>query len=136
MAFLLLKGIPSLAGQNQAPQADPDDFVDRLNYRYTVILLNVFSAIVTNRQFSSKQIQCACASRLFVVLSRAPFSFLAGWVPAMFTSGYEDYTNHICYITNTYYVNQTQKIPRTGPERQALQLLYYQWIPFILCFLR
>jgi hypothetical protein len=58
MAFLLLKGIPSLAGQNQAPQADPDDFVDRLNYRYTVILLNVFSALVTNRQFSSKQIQC------------------------------------------------------------------------------
>ena len=58
MAFLLLKGIPSLAGQNQAPQADPDDFVDRLNYRYTVILLNVFSAVVTNRQFSSKQIQC------------------------------------------------------------------------------
>lgn len=58
MAFLLLKGIPSLAGHNQAPQADPDDFVDRLNYRYTVILLNVFSAIVTNRQFSSKQIQC------------------------------------------------------------------------------
>ncbi|UJR08163.1 hypothetical protein I4U23_012437 [Adineta vaga] len=115
MAFLLLKGIPSLAGQNQAPQADPDDFVDRLNYRYTVILLNVFSAIVTNRQFSSKQIQC--------------------WVPAMFTSGYEDYTNHICYITNTYYVNQTQKIPRTSPERQSLQLLYYQWIPFILCFL-
>jgi hypothetical protein len=58
MAFLLLKGIPSLAGQAQAPQADPDDFVDRLNYRFTVILLNVFSAIVTNRQFSSKQIQC------------------------------------------------------------------------------
>ncbi|CAF1013061.1 unnamed protein product [Rotaria magnacalcarata] len=115
MAFLLLKGIPSLAGQNQAPQADPDDFVDRLNYRYTVILLNVFSAIVTNRQFSSKQIQC--------------------WVPAMFTSGYEDYTNHICYITNTYYVNQTQKIPSTRTERQSLQLLYYQWIPFILCFL-
>ncbi|CAF3321980.1 unnamed protein product [Rotaria socialis] len=115
MAFLLLKGIPSLAGHNQAPQADPDDFVDRLNYRYTVILLNVFSAIVTNRQFSSKQIQC--------------------WVPAMFTSGYEDYTNHICYITNTYYVNQTQKIPGTRAERQSLQLLYYQWIPFILCFL-
>ncbi|CAF1099168.1 unnamed protein product [Rotaria sordida] len=115
MAFLLLKGIPSLAGQNQAPQADPDDFVDRLNYRYTVILLNVFSALVTNRQFSSKQIQC--------------------WVPAMFTSGYEDYTNHICYITNTYYVNQTQKIPSTRAERQSLQLLYYQWIPFILCFL-
>jgi len=53
----------------------------------------------------------------------------------MFTSGYEDYTNHICYITNTYYVNQTQKIPGTRIERQSLQLLYYQWIPFILCFL-
>ena len=54
----------------------------------------------------------------------------------MFTSGYEDYTNHICYITNTYYVNQTQKIPSKLLERQTLQLLYYQWIPFILCFLR
>ena len=60
---------------------------------------------------------------------------LLGWVPAMFTSGYEDYTNHICYITNTYYVNQTHKIPGTRTERQSLQLLYYQWIPFILCFL-
>lgn len=67
MAFLLLKGIPSLAGQNQPPQADPDDFVDRLNYRYTVILLNVFSAIVTNRQFSSKQIQCKLFINLFSV---------------------------------------------------------------------
>lgn len=134
MAFLLLKGIPSLAGQNQAPQADPDDFVDRLNYRYTVILLNVFSAIVTNRQFSSKQIQCKKDNGR----SRsASLSLLAtGWVPAMFTSGYEDYTNHICYITNTYYVNQTQRIPTTRIERQSLQLLYYQWIPFILCFLR
>ena len=54
----------------------------------------------------------------------------------MFTPGYEDYTNHICYITNTYYVNQTQKIPVSRLERQSLQLLYYQWIPFILCFLR
>ena len=69
MAFLLLKGIPSLAGQNQAPQADPDDFVDRLNYRYTVILLNVFSAIVTNRQFSSKQIQCQSTLSLSLSLS-------------------------------------------------------------------
>ena len=68
MAFLLLKGIPSLAGQNQAPQADPDDFVDRLNYRYTVILLNVFSAIVTNRQFSSKQIQCKMKLEIYLVL--------------------------------------------------------------------
>ncbi|CAF1059365.1 unnamed protein product [Didymodactylos carnosus] len=115
MAFLLLKGIPSLAGQGTTQNADPDDFVDRLNYRYTVIILNVFSAIVTNRQFSSKQIQC--------------------WVPAIFTSGYEDYTNHICYIQNTYYVNQTQKIPKTLNERTSRELLYYQWIPFILCFL-
>ena len=136
MAFLLLKGIPSLAGQNQAPQADPDDFVDRLNYRYTVILLNVFSAIVTNRQFSSKQIQCKINSLIFPFFELSVYFPFLGWVPALFTSGYEDYTNHICYITNTYYVNQTQKIPRTGPERQSLQLLYYQWIPFILCFLR
>ena len=42
-----------------------DDFSDRLNYRYTVALLILFSIILTTRQYGSEVIKC--------------------WVPAHFT---------------------------------------------------
>jgi hypothetical protein len=45
-----------------------DDFSDRLNYRYTVALLVIFSVIITTRQFGSEVIKC--------------------WVPAHFTCKY------------------------------------------------
>ena len=35
-----------------------DDFSDRLNYRYTVALLILFSIILTTRQFGSEVIKC------------------------------------------------------------------------------
>ncbi|KAL7671886.1 hypothetical protein ACOME3_006788 [Neoechinorhynchus agilis] len=95
--------------------ADDDDFSDRLNYRYTVAILSMFSAIVSNRQFSGRQIQC--------------------WVPAYFTDGYEEYTNHICYISNTYYIEPDQPLPKDQDVRHVQELKYYQWIPFILLFL-
>jgi hypothetical protein len=34
-----------------------DDFVDRLNYKYTVGLLVLFSIVVASKQFSNDQIQ-------------------------------------------------------------------------------
>jgi hypothetical protein len=34
-----------------------DDFADRLNYKYTVGLLILFSIIVASKQFSNDQIQ-------------------------------------------------------------------------------
>jgi hypothetical protein len=43
-----------------------DDGADRLNYKYTVAILVIFTVIVTNRQFGTKQIRC--------------------WIPAHFTS--------------------------------------------------
>ena len=52
-----------------------DDFSDRLNYRYTVGLLILFSIILTTRQYGSEVIKC--------------------WVPAHFTNNYEQYVSHI-----------------------------------------
>jgi hypothetical protein len=65
--------------------------VDRLNYKYTVIILVIFSIIVSNKQFSSDHIAC--------------------WVPGHFTRSYEVYSNNICWVSNTYYVAAAETLP-------------------------
>lgn len=65
--------------------------VDRLNYKYTVIILVIFSIIVSNKQFSSDHIAC--------------------WVPGHFTRSYEVYSNNICWVSNTYYVATAETLP-------------------------
>ena len=65
--------------------------VDRLNYKYTVIILVIFSIIVSNKQFSSDHIAC--------------------WVPGHFTRSYEVYSNNICWVSNTYYVAPAETLP-------------------------
>jgi hypothetical protein len=52
-----------------------DDFSDRLNYRYTVGILILFSIILTTRQYGSEVIKC--------------------WTPAHFTNNYEKYVSQI-----------------------------------------
>lgn len=89
-----------------------DDLADRLNYRYTVAILITFAVVVSHRQFSESVIKC--------------------WVPAFFTSNYEQYANQVCWISNTYYVNSTQTVPKEDAVKKSTEIKYYQWIPFIL----
>lgn len=95
-----------------------DDFSDRLNYKYTVGILVMFGFVVTNKHFGHKQIQC--------------------WVPAYFTKNFEDYTNLICWITNTYYIPHDKELNSYtgGNTKSSLkELRYYQWVPYILLLL-
>ncbi|CAF1526817.1 unnamed protein product [Rotaria sp. Silwood1] len=46
-----------------------DSFADCLPYKYTVLMLVLFTIIITNKQFGTKHIQC--------------------WVPAQVTKNYE-----------------------------------------------
>jgi len=94
------------------PDRNDDDFADRMNYKYTVAVLVIFAIIVTNRQFGQKQIHC--------------------WIPAHFTRNYEDYINDVCWVSNTYYVDLGDKLPKIDSERKKVELKYYQWVPFIL----
>lgn len=89
-----------------------DDFSDRLNYRYTVALLVLFSIILTTRQYGSEVIKC--------------------WVPAHFTNNYEQYVSQICWITNTYSVDTFAPIPKSEVERRQNEIKYYQWVSFVL----
>ncbi|RNA26845.1 innexin unc-9-like isoform X2 [Brachionus plicatilis] len=98
--------------QNVFAVRNDDDVADRLNYRYTVAILVAFAIIVSHRQFSESVIKC--------------------WVPAFFTPNYEAYANQVCWISNTYYVNQSHNVPNSEETRKSGEIKYYQWIPFIL----
>ena len=59
-----------------------DDIVDRLHHRYTVIFLIIFTILISTTQYVGTPITC--------------------WCPAYFTSNHIEYTNKICWISNTY----------------------------------
>ena len=91
-----------------------DDFADRLNHRYTVALLILFTILVGSSQFVGSPIAC--------------------WTPAQFTGPMVQYTNYICWIANTYYVPTDDHLPNPGEVREH-QINYYQWVPFILALM-
>ena len=92
-----------------ARQQKDDDFVDRLNHRYTTFIFVIFAIVVTTRQYVGDPINC--------------------WAPAHFTSNYIDYTNKICWVSNTYYIPfNVINIPENRQPRKMIN--YYQWVSF------
>ena len=61
-----------------------DDFVDRLNRKYTIYLLLICCAIISSKQYVGEPLSCFC--------------------PSHFTGAHVEYTNNICWISNAYYV--------------------------------
>lgn len=108
----ILGSVPTL-GKLQANTSD--DWIDRLNHVYTVILLVLYAVVCSAGVFIFDPIQC--------------------WAPAEFTDAYEAYTNSICWISNTYYVPMEDQIPVDLKTRQDKELTYYQWVPLILLFM-
>lgn len=89
-----------------------DDFIDRLNHYYTVIILIIFTVIISTNQYVGDPITC--------------------WCPADFTENRVDYTNFVCWVSNTYYIPMQHQIPTEIEKRQQRELTYYQWVPMIL----
>lgn len=61
-----------------------DDFVDRLNRKYTVILILVFVTVLSSKQYIGEPLAC--------------------FAPAHFTGAHVEYTNNICWISKAFYV--------------------------------
>ncbi|CAF4153811.1 unnamed protein product, partial [Rotaria sp. Silwood2] len=89
-----------------------DLLVDRLHNRYTVAVLVCFCTAILTYQYIGSPIKC--------------------WVPAQFTDTYEEYTDLLCYIQNTYHIAKNQIIPQDSNVRRERTLKYYQWIHFVL----
>ena len=87
-----------------------DDFVDRLHRRYTPSILVLFTILITVKQYVGNPIDC--------------------WCPAQFTSAQIDYTNTLCWVSNTYYVPFEEQMPLVDEPREHIS--YYQWVPILL----
>ena len=53
-------------------------------------------------------------------------------VPAFFTENYGEYVQSVCFVQNTYYIKHTDKILKLLNTKKENEILYYQWIPFVL----
>jgi len=100
-----LPWIKTLEGPND------DEHADRLNHRYTVGFLLVCTFIAAGSPFVFNRITC--------------------WVPAQFVGAYSTYTNHYCWISNTYYIPSNITVPHNKYDRERAEIGYYQWAPFI-----
>lgn len=108
----LVRGFDSL--KNKRSKHNDDLFIDRLNHRYTVVIIIIFAAVVTLSQYGGKPIKC--------------------WVPGHFTGIYGEYADNICWVSSTYNVPIHEDLPASEPDRKVKMLKYYQWTPFILLF--
>ncbi|VDO97917.1 unnamed protein product [Soboliphyme baturini] len=106
------------------------DFVDRLNYYYTSILIVAFAAFVSGWSFVGTPIMC--------------------WFPAYFKGYWIQYSLDYCYVQNSYFlpfvksppaknywnlVNEPIDIPVSVEERDRRLIGYYQWVPFVLALM-
>ena len=93
---------------------DDDDFIDRISHHYSTIILVIFTVIVSTKQYVGDPIEC--------------------WCPAQFTDVQTKYTSYVCWVSNTYYVPFRDPIPITEEPKKDKEIVYYQWVPFILLF--
>ncbi|CAF0927638.1 unnamed protein product [Adineta ricciae] len=110
----LVRQLAGLSVSHVRQFRDDDSYIDRLSHRYTTTLCVVFAILVTTKQYAGDPIDC--------------------WVPAQFKPSYEAYTDSYCWIANTYYIPIDQELPDDEPGRRNKDILYYQWVPFILLF--
>lgn len=91
-----------------------DDWIDRLNHLYTTIIFIIFTIVVSTKQYVGEPIHC--------------------WCPAEFTDAMVDYTNNVCWVSNTYFVHFDNDIPKYDYTKKETEIGYYQWVPMILLF--
>jgi len=107
---MLTKVISVIGTVASANTRNDDDLVDRLNHRYTVMFLFIFTAVVSTTQYVGTPIYC--------------------WCPAYFKSSHESFTMDMCWVTNNYYLPTDEIAGQPGALKAHLG--YYQWVPIVL----
>ncbi|VIO99870.1 conserved hypothetical protein [Brugia malayi] len=91
-----------------------EDFVDRLNYHITTLILLIAAFTIIAKEYGGDPIQC--------------------WLPAELASqkSWEQYAEDYCFVENTYYIPLEQNMPQSEKHRDERLITYYQWVPFTL----
>lgn len=111
----MISSLGGLISWSSLSGTSDDDWIDRVNHIWTVILLALFAVIVTSGTYMfGEPIQC--------------------WTPAEFTGPFNAYARSVCWISNTYYIPEGNSIPDNIWERQDAEITYYQWVPIIFLF--
>ncbi|KAH8859287.1 Innexin eat-5 [Schistosoma japonicum] len=51
------------------------------------------------------------------------------WIPQEFSRSWEEYAEHYCWVTNTYFANVQSTIPPV--DKRTTIIRYYQWATFV-----
>ncbi|CAJ0944291.1 unnamed protein product, partial [Mesorhabditis belari] len=97
---------------NLAISRNEEDFVDRLNFRFTSYLFAFCSLLITSKLYLGNAIKC--------------------WTPNEFKKGWTQYTHDYCLIENTYYLPMDDPLMPGHQTREDKELQYYQWVQFVL----
>ncbi|KAF8571995.1 hypothetical protein P879_01958 [Paragonimus westermani] len=94
-----------------------DDWVDRLSYIYSYILLLGFTILVTTKTYLFKSIACH--------MPTAPQG-----------ANFKNYVESACWVLGTVPIRANEPMPQTVEEFEQLSkerhINYYQWVPFML----
>nr|CRZ25465.1 BMA-INX-15 [Brugia malayi] len=85
-----------------------EDFVDRLNYHITTLILLIAAFTIIAKEYGGDPIQC--------------------WLPAELASqkSWEQYAEDYCFVENTYYIPLEQNMPQSEKHRDERLITYYQ----------
>jgi len=106
------KIVALMGGASSVKESKDDDFADRLSNRYTVMIIIVFSVVVSGAMYVGSAITC--------------------WMPQHFHRSHTKFANSYCWVKNTYYLPYEEQIPHPEDHEARQVIPYYQWIPFIL----
>ncbi|VDM16132.1 unnamed protein product [Hydatigera taeniaeformis] len=93
-----------------------EDFADRFNFIFTVIILLICTAVVTVKQYILKPISC------YISTDVGGKNLL-------------DYVENYCWVQGTIPISYSSDVPETEDDWNRLEsrkILYYQWVPFVL----
>ncbi|CAJ0565216.1 unnamed protein product, partial [Mesorhabditis spiculigera] len=88
------------------------DSVDRLKYRYTNWMIIGASVFIFGKNYVGESVNC--------------------WANNEILGAWEEYIETYCLIENTYFVPMNDSNLPVQGQRQTHEMVYYQWVPFIL----
>nr|QQY02472.1 innexin 14 [Cryptocotyle lingua] len=94
-----------------------DDWVDRLSYVYSVIILLGFTILVTSKTYLFRPIACH--------MPTAPQG-----------ANFKKYVESVCWVMGTVPLRANESMPQREKNWEELfmqrRINYYQWVPFVL----